>query len=294
MSAEQIHRIPAASSPRPPRDEIELAFAGAARLAELVRVRTVTPRELVELYLRRIERLDPALNAFRVVYAERALADADEAARRLNDGDRAPLLGVPVAVKDQCDVAGDVTLYGTGLLGEPAIEDCEAVRRLRLAGAIPIGKTRMPELGLWPFTESAAWGTTRIPGSLSARRADRAVGRRPRSPPVWPRQQSGVTAAARFAPRRAAAGSWGSNRSADASHSPRSRTTGTAWWCSGRSRAPFSTLHCCSTQCSTRTAPQRDRSPTRHASLPAGSASASRSRSHTASGCRSMSRWPPR
>ncbi len=162
MSAD--HALRTDSRARPERDD--LAFAGVGRLAELLRAGEVSPRDLVELFLERIARLDPALNAFRVVYAESALREAGVAADRLKDGDRAPLLGVPVAVKDQCDVAGDVTLYGTGLIGEPAGEDCEAVRRLRLAGAIPIGKTHMCELGLWPFTESAAWGVTRNPWRL--------------------------------------------------------------------------------------------------------------------------------
>lgn len=159
------YRAPSAASPAQRGDD-DLAFAGVGRLAELLRAGEVSPRELVEFYLERIARLDPALNAFRVVYGERALEEADVAAGRLRDGDQAPLLGVPVAVKDQCDVAGDVTLYGTGLIGEPAVEDCEAVRRLRLAGAIPIGKTHMCELALWPFTESAAWGITRNPWRL--------------------------------------------------------------------------------------------------------------------------------
>ncbi len=109
--------IPPASASRPPHEESELAFAGIASLASLLRAGAVSPREVVEVYLRRIARLDPALNAFRVVFADRALEEADAAARRLKDRDPAPLLGVPVAIKDQCDVAGDATLYGTGLFG---------------------------------------------------------------------------------------------------------------------------------------------------------------------------------
>ena len=70
-----------------------LAFAGPKALAELVRAREVTPRELVELYLRRIEALDPRLNAFRTTFADQALAEADDQARA--DG---PLAGVPVAI----------------------------------------------------------------------------------------------------------------------------------------------------------------------------------------------------
>ena len=76
-------------------DAIDLAFAGAARQVELIRGGEVSPRELVELYLRRIERLDPALNAFRKVFDERALAEADQADARAKAGDSRPLLGVP-------------------------------------------------------------------------------------------------------------------------------------------------------------------------------------------------------
>ncbi len=141
----------------------ELAFAGIARQAELVRVGEVSSRELVELYLGRVEWLDPTLNAFRVVLGERALADADEADGRRAAGDERALLGVPVAIKDGVDVAGELTTLGTGAYGPPADEDAELVKRLRAAGAVVIGKTHLPELALWPFTESATWGVTRNP-----------------------------------------------------------------------------------------------------------------------------------
>src|SRR5439155_2231864 len=123
----------------------DLAYAGVAHQAELVRSGAVTARELVELSLERIERLDPAVNAFRVVRAERALEEARRAEERLRAGDDAPLLGVPIAVKDNMDVAGELTTHGTGVVSEPAVADCEVVRRLRTAGAIVVGKTNMPE-----------------------------------------------------------------------------------------------------------------------------------------------------
>jgi amidase len=141
----------------------EVAFAGVAGQAELVRRGEVSSRELVELALRRIERLDPALNAFGAVYAERALREAAAADARVGAQERAPLLGVPVAVKDEIDIAGEITSHGTGAAVTPASGDAEVVRRLRAAGAIVVGKTKMPELGLWPFTESVTWGVTRNP-----------------------------------------------------------------------------------------------------------------------------------
>lgn len=141
----------------------DLAYAGAARQAELLRSRRLSSRELVEGYLRRIERLDPVLNAFRVVYSERALAEAEQADARLRAGEERPLLGVPVAIKDNVDVAGDVTGYGTRAPHGPASQDADVIQRLRTAGAVLLGKTHMPELAIWPFTESASWGLTRNP-----------------------------------------------------------------------------------------------------------------------------------
>jgi amidase len=142
----------------------ELAFAGLARQAELVRAGEVSARELVEVYLERIARLDPELNAFLTVAGERALAEADQADARRRAGDERPLLGVPVAIKDEVDVAGEVTTLGTSARGgEPARQDSEVVRRLRAAGAIPLGRTNVPELTQWPFTESISHGITRNP-----------------------------------------------------------------------------------------------------------------------------------
>jgi amidase len=142
----------------------EIAYAGVARQAELLRSGERSATELTELYLERIERLDPTLNAFRVVRAERALEEARMAQERLGAGDDAPLLGVPIAVKDNVDVAGELTTHGTGLVTQPAATDSEVVRRLRAAGAVIVGKTNMPELALWGhLTDSRTWGTTRNP-----------------------------------------------------------------------------------------------------------------------------------
>ncbi|MGI8557850.1 MAG: amidase [Solirubrobacteraceae bacterium] len=142
----------------------DLAFAGIARQAELIASGEVSPRELVELYLERIDRLDPQLNAFRCVYRERALSEADQAVARRGAGDeQRSLLGVPIAIKDDADVAADVTAYGTSAHGGAASADSEVVRRLRTAGAIVIGKTHVPELMQWPFTETATFGATRNP-----------------------------------------------------------------------------------------------------------------------------------
>ena len=143
-------------------DSADLAFAGAARQAELVRRGEVSARELVELYLDRIERLDPLLNAYRVVFAERARAEADQANGRARAGDTRPLLGVPIAIKDDCDVAGEATAFGL-LANGAAPADAEVIRRLRSAGAVILGKTHVPELTITPWTESPTYGATRNP-----------------------------------------------------------------------------------------------------------------------------------
>ncbi|ANZ24769.1 amidase [Rhodococcus sp. WB1] len=113
--------------------------------------------------LERIEAGNRALNAFRGIRRERALAEAEEADRRLAAGVRLPLLGVPVAVKDDTDIAHEITAFGCA--GEFAVreEDAEVVRRLRAAGAVIVGKTNTPELGQWPFTGGSAFGHTRNP-----------------------------------------------------------------------------------------------------------------------------------
>jgi amidase len=141
----------------------ELAFAGAARQAEMVRGGEVSPKELVQLYLDRIARLDPELNAFRKVFPEKALLEAEQAEARVRAGDERPLLGVPIAIKDEVDVAGEINTHGTDAFTEPAKADSEMVRRLREAGAIVIGLTLLPEMAICGFTESATYGVTRNP-----------------------------------------------------------------------------------------------------------------------------------
>lgn len=148
-------------------NETELAFAGIAEQARLIAAGDVSSRELVELYLRRIERHDRSLNAFRSVFAERALLEAGQADARRGAGGERPLLGVPLAVKDEIDIAGEITTLGTNAQSEPAREDAEVVRRLRDAGAVIVGRTKMPELGMYPVTESATWGATRNPWDTS-------------------------------------------------------------------------------------------------------------------------------
>lgn len=145
-------------------DGADLAFAGLARQAQLIRDGELSSRELTGLCLERIEQHDPQLNAFAVVLAERALAEADR--RDADPGPQQPLRGVPVAVKDVEDVEGVVTSFGTGAFDRPAQADGELVARLRRAGAVIIGKTNLPELAIFGFTSGKRWGVTRNPWDL--------------------------------------------------------------------------------------------------------------------------------
>src|ERR1700742_2964415 len=141
----------------------DIAFVGLARQGELVRTGELSPTELVGQTLERIDRIDPELNSFRKVFAEKAMLEAEQAEARRSAGDERPLLGVPVAIKDEIDIAGEVNTHGTDAFEVPAKADCEVVRRLREAGAIIVGLTLLPELAICGFTESATYGVTRNP-----------------------------------------------------------------------------------------------------------------------------------
>jgi amidase len=194
-------------------NELDLAFAGLARQAELIRSGEVSSRELVELYLERIERLDPELNSYRVVMAERALSEADQADAGRGDRER-PLLGVPIAVKDNVDVAGEVTTHGTSADGRHATADAEIVKRLR--AAVILGKTLLPELAVYPWTESATFGVTRNPWDPSVTTGGSSGGSAAAVTAGWPLLGWQPTGAARSgSPPRAVACS-ASSRSAGA------------------------------------------------------------------------------
>jgi amidase len=144
-------------------DARDLAFAGAAAQARMLADRELTAPELLEVYLERIARLDSQLRCYRVVLADSARYEAAVAQDRLDAGERLPLLGVPIAIKDNVDVAGEVTAYGSGGHRPAVASDAEVVRRLRAAGAVIIGKTNVPELMMFPYTESLTFGATRNP-----------------------------------------------------------------------------------------------------------------------------------
>jgi amidase len=134
----------------------------AAQTVDRISAGATTPQAEVERALGAIEAGNARLNAFSVVLD----SEAREQARflELNPGEtRGPLYGVPVAIKEELDVAGCITTFGGMGNSTPKAEDGEVVRRLRAAGAVVVGKTLMPEFGAYPYTESVAHGYTRNP-----------------------------------------------------------------------------------------------------------------------------------
>jgi amidase len=133
----------------------------AVEQAALVRSGEVAARELIDASLAAIEERNPELNAFVTLCGERAQLEAD----RVQPGDSRPLCGVPVGIKDLLSATEGVpTTEGSAAFGDwVADHDSAHIRRLRAAGAIVVGKTNTPELGLRPVTENARFGATRNP-----------------------------------------------------------------------------------------------------------------------------------
>lgn len=141
----------------------ELMLRPVSELAGLVRTGELSARELVETSLRRIDELEPTINAFTHVAHDSALAAAEE----IGASDPRPFAGVPIAVKDNRPVAGMPLTECSDLFGDFVPEhDAFFVRRLRRAGFVIVGKTTLPEMGILPTTESRRFGPTRNPWAL--------------------------------------------------------------------------------------------------------------------------------
>ncbi len=141
----------------------DLMFRPATELAEMVRSGEVSARELVEISLGRIEELNPALNAFVDIDAERALATADA----VRPGDERPFAGVPVAIKNNRPVQGLRLTYGCSLMEHNMCDyDHNVTRRLKDAGFVIVGTTTLPEYGILPTSEARIFGPTRNPWDL--------------------------------------------------------------------------------------------------------------------------------
>jgi amidase len=152
-------------------NQIDLAFAPALEQAKLIRRREVSPLELVELYLERIQRLDSQLGSYFTVAAEQALADAKAKTEQLtqtNDPEELPpFFGVPIAIKDLNAVQGIRCTYGSPVLMDKiAAYDDGVVVRIKQAGFTILGKTATSEVGSLPYTEPPGFPPTRNPWNL--------------------------------------------------------------------------------------------------------------------------------
>jgi amidase len=143
----------------------ELWRRSAMELAAMIRNGEVSSREVVQAHLDRIEEVNPALNAIVRLMPEQALAAAEAADRIVGDGSGlGSLHGVPFTVKENIDLAGTPTTQAVPALAEAiAAVDAPQVERMRAAGAIPIGRTNLPDFGLRVHTDSSLHGLTRNP-----------------------------------------------------------------------------------------------------------------------------------
>ena len=153
-----------------------LAFVPVTELSRLIKTKQVSPVELVDIYLKRIESLNPKLNAFLTVNGDRARAAALEAEKTLHrEKELPPLFGIPVSIKDLTATRGIRTTYGSLAYADFVPDENTApVERLIRSGAIILGKTNTPEFGLSPTTENNLgedcrnpWNTDYVSGGSS-------------------------------------------------------------------------------------------------------------------------------
>jgi Asp-tRNA(Asn)/Glu-tRNA(Gln) amidotransferase A subunit family amidase len=155
----------AAGVTMPSMPDLELCYTPAGELARLIRVRELSPVEVVANSLDRIEQVNPVLNCFCFTYPEEALELAREAERAVAAGEPlGPLHGVPIAIKDLTPTAGKRTTMGSYAFEHHVPDESAAiVGKLADAGAIMVGKTTTPEFAYAGITESRLWGVTRNP-----------------------------------------------------------------------------------------------------------------------------------
>ena len=147
----------------------KLIYTSATELARAIRAKEVSSKEVVDVYLQRIEDINPKLNAVVQLTADVARGQAREADAALARGHvKGPLHGVPITIKDNIETAGMICTGGTkGRESFVPTEDATVVARMRAAGAILLGKTNMPELGLALETDNLVYGRTNNPYDLS-------------------------------------------------------------------------------------------------------------------------------
>lgn len=207
--------------------DIKATWVGttAKQIARGVRRGDVSATQVVADHLEYISRADRELAAFRAVRGGEAITEAEKVDEQ-EDLANLPLAGVPVAVKENTPVAGLPTWNGSAAARSDVAEaDHEVVRRLRGAGAVILGVTRMPELGLWALTDDDSavtrnpWDSTRTPGGPP-------VARPPRWRPGWCRSRTATTASVRSGSPRPVAAWSGSSPVAAWFPASSARTTG--------------------------------------------------------------------
>jgi amidase len=144
----------------------DVVTAGPIAQAALLRSGALSSRELTQATIAAIERENPAINAVVEFLTDEALAAADDADRRRAAGEDGALLGVPIAVKNERDIAGHLTGWGSRAMRHPASSDDELVHVIRAAGMPMVATTTLPELATSGYTETAAQGITRNPRDL--------------------------------------------------------------------------------------------------------------------------------
>jgi aspartyl-tRNA(Asn)/glutamyl-tRNA(Gln) amidotransferase subunit A len=163
VSAKETSPSSAAQRFAPPSEA--LAFLSMEDASALLRTKKVSPVELTQACISRIERLNPQLNAFITVSAESALAEARRAEAEIHQGRwRGALHGIPIALKDLVDTSGVRTTAASGLFKDRIpVEDAEVVRRLRAAGAVFLGKLNMHEFAYGGSSVISYFGPVRNP-----------------------------------------------------------------------------------------------------------------------------------
>ena len=181
----------------------EITSSSARSLADAIRVKELSSREIVEAYLARIDEVNDRLNAVVQVTGERALAEAHNADEMTARGEsKGPLHGVPMTIKDSLDTEGIITTGGTtGRASFVPKMDSTVVARLRAAGAVLLGKTNTPELTYAGETDNLVYGRTNNPYDLSRTPGGSSGGPPPSLPRAARRSTWAATPAEAFASR---------------------------------------------------------------------------------------------
>ncbi|SAL85503.1 amidase [Caballeronia choica] len=149
-------------------DQASIYFADATELARLIRSRALSPVEVIQAHLERIEAVNPKVNAVVTLMGEEALKAARVAEKAVLNGDAlGPLHGVPFSIKDSLDTAGVRTQRGSRLFATNVPDkDATSVARFKTAGGIPLMKTNLPEFSAWTETDNLVTGRTNNPWNL--------------------------------------------------------------------------------------------------------------------------------